>query len=130
MILGLLHVLRRTEKRTNKPMRKLHESLDRHFTEIVALGKHHPPTGRIEASTTTGRRSCARAEVTATSTTCCSSCASPSRTRFAKPTGCSDSKPSGYQCLTAMRHPDEHPDRRPARRVRWDAQPDPEMHPA
>ena len=49
MILGLLHVPRRTEKRSNKPMRKLHDSLDAHFTEIVALGKHHPPTGRIEA---------------------------------------------------------------------------------
>lgn len=49
MILGLLHVLRRTERRSNKPMRKLHDSLDAHFTEIVALGKHHPPTGRIEA---------------------------------------------------------------------------------
>ena len=44
MILGLVHVLRRTERKTN-----LHDSLDAHFTEIVALGKHHPPTGRIEA---------------------------------------------------------------------------------
>ena len=49
MILGLVHVLRRTERRTNEPMRKLHDSLDAHFTEIVALGRHHPPTGRIEA---------------------------------------------------------------------------------
>jgi len=49
MILGLVHVLRRTERKTNKPMRKLHDSLDAHFAEIVALGKHHPPTGRIEA---------------------------------------------------------------------------------
>jgi hypothetical protein len=30
-------------------MRKLHESLKSHFDEIVALGEHHPPTGRIEA---------------------------------------------------------------------------------
>ncbi|MCP3884975.1 MAG: ISL3 family transposase, partial [Propionibacteriaceae bacterium] len=49
MLLGLVHVLRRTERRSNKPMRKLHDSLDSHFTESVALGKHHPPTGRIEA---------------------------------------------------------------------------------
>jgi transposase len=46
---GLSHVLYRTEKRTNVPMRKLHESLKRHFSAIVALGKYHPPTGRIEA---------------------------------------------------------------------------------
>ena len=49
MVTGLHHVLFRTEKRTNVPMRKLHESLRRHFDEIVALGEHHPPTGRIEA---------------------------------------------------------------------------------
>jgi len=30
-------------------MRKLHNSLDKHFEQIVALGAHHPPTGRIEA---------------------------------------------------------------------------------
>ena len=46
---GLRHVLYRTEKRTNVPMRKLHESLRKHFDSIVALGEHHPPTGRIEA---------------------------------------------------------------------------------
>jgi len=46
---GLWHVLYRTEKRSNVPMRKLHESLRAHFDEIVALGEHHPPTGRIEA---------------------------------------------------------------------------------
>jgi transposase len=46
---GLCHVLYRTEKRANVPMRKLHESLLEHFDEIVALGEHHPPTGRIEA---------------------------------------------------------------------------------
>lgn len=49
MILGLVHVLRRTQRKDNKPMRKLHDSLAAHFQEIVALGKHHPPTGRIEA---------------------------------------------------------------------------------
>lgn len=49
MTIGLVHVLRRTERRDNVPMRKLHDSLDAHFKPIVALGKHHPPTGRIEA---------------------------------------------------------------------------------
>lgn len=49
MVEGLAHVLFRTEKKANVPMRKLHDSLAEHFTEIVALGEHHPPTGRIEA---------------------------------------------------------------------------------
>lgn len=49
MSIGLLHVLLRTERRANKPMRKLHDSLDAHWNAIVALGEHHPPTGRIEA---------------------------------------------------------------------------------
>jgi transposase len=49
MTAGLWRILYRTEKRANVPMRKLHDSLQRHFTEIVALGEHHPPTGRIEA---------------------------------------------------------------------------------
>lgn len=46
---GLWRILRRTERRDNVPMRKLHESLKAHLVEIVALGEHHPPTGRIEA---------------------------------------------------------------------------------
>ena len=46
---GLWRILRRTERRDNVPMRKLHESLKAHLDEIVALGEHHPPTGRIEA---------------------------------------------------------------------------------
>lgn len=46
---GLWRILRRTERRDNVPMRKLHESLKAHMTEIVALGEHRPPTGRIEA---------------------------------------------------------------------------------
>jgi transposase len=49
MEIGLRHVLYRTEKRANVPMRKLHVSLKNHFDAIVALGEHHPPTGRIEA---------------------------------------------------------------------------------
>jgi transposase len=46
---GLRAVLRRTARRANVPMRKLHDSLLAHFDAIVALGEHHPPTGRIEA---------------------------------------------------------------------------------
>lgn len=49
---GLWHVLYRTEKRANVPMRKLHESLKEHFHEIAAIGEHRPPTGRIEALNT------------------------------------------------------------------------------
>jgi hypothetical protein len=56
MVAGLFHVLYRTEKHANVPMRKLHDSLAEHFTEIVALGEHHPPTGRIEALNTHFRR--------------------------------------------------------------------------
>lgn len=47
--IALSHVLTRTEKRANVPMRKLHESLRSHLEEIIALGEHRPPTGRIEA---------------------------------------------------------------------------------
>jgi transposase len=46
---GLSHILLRTERRTNVPLRGLHDSLVSHWTEIVALGEHRPPTGRIEA---------------------------------------------------------------------------------
>jgi transposase len=49
MAMGLVHVMKRIERRSNVPMRKLHDSLDEHFDEIVALGRHHPPTGRVEA---------------------------------------------------------------------------------
>lgn len=46
---GLWHVLNRTRRRSNVPMRKLHDSLRKHMPGILALGEHHPPTGRIEA---------------------------------------------------------------------------------
>jgi transposase len=46
---GLWRILRRTERRDNVPMRKLHESLKEHLDQIVALGELRPPTGRIEA---------------------------------------------------------------------------------
>lgn len=49
MAQGLRHILRRTARRDNVPMRKLHDSLLHHFDAIVALGEHRPPTGRIEA---------------------------------------------------------------------------------
>jgi len=58
---GLWRILRRTERRDDVPMRKLHESLKQHLDEIVALGEHRPPTGRIvrvhgcEASTNPAR---------------------------------------------------------------------------
>ena len=49
---GLHHVLYRTEKRANVPMRKLHDSLQEHFEEIAVIGSHRPPTGRLEALNT------------------------------------------------------------------------------
>jgi transposase len=49
ILIGLNHVLRRIERRDNVPLRKLHDSLRSHSPEIIALGKHRPPTGRIEA---------------------------------------------------------------------------------
>ena len=49
MAAGLHRILRRTERRDNAPMRSLHDSLANHFREIVALGEHHPRTGRVEA---------------------------------------------------------------------------------
>ncbi|HQP37608.1 MAG TPA: transposase [Polyangiaceae bacterium] len=38
-----------TERRDNRPMRKPHDSVERHSGQIVAPGEHHLPTGRIEA---------------------------------------------------------------------------------
>jgi len=49
MELGLKQVLRRTARRANVPMRKLHQTLLKHFDAIAALGEYRPPTGRIEA---------------------------------------------------------------------------------
>lgn len=46
---ALWPVLRRTALRRNVPMRKLHDSLVQHMDGILALVRHHPPTGRIEA---------------------------------------------------------------------------------
>jgi transposase len=49
MAKGLWHVMCRTRRRDNVPMRKLHDSLAQHMPGILALGAHRPPTGRIEA---------------------------------------------------------------------------------
>jgi transposase len=47
--IGLARVLRRTQLRSNKHLRKLHDSLVEHRQEIFALGEYRPPAGRIEA---------------------------------------------------------------------------------
>lgn len=49
MALGLDRILRRTERRANRPLRKLHDSLVAHRNAILALGKHRPAAGRVEA---------------------------------------------------------------------------------
>jgi len=49
MAKGLAHVLRRTQRKANVPLRKLHDSLVDHLPQILALGKYRPPVGRIEA---------------------------------------------------------------------------------
>jgi transposase len=49
MMVGLRRILRRTQRWDNVPMRKLHDSIIEHYGQIVALGEHRPPTGRIEA---------------------------------------------------------------------------------
>lgn len=49
MAAGLQHILRRTQFRRHRHLRALHDSLVRHREEILALGEHHPATGRIEA---------------------------------------------------------------------------------
>ena len=46
---ALWPVLQRTARRSNVPMRKLHDSLLAHMDGILALAHHRPPTGRIEA---------------------------------------------------------------------------------
>lgn len=46
---GLMRILRRTERRDNRPMRALHDSIEAHLPAILALAEHSPPTGRIEA---------------------------------------------------------------------------------
>ena len=46
---GLKRILRRTQNRSLAPLRRLHDTLNERWNEIVALGTHRPPTGRVEA---------------------------------------------------------------------------------
>jgi len=49
MVLGLDRILRRTDRRCHKPLRKLHDSLQAPRAAILALGEHRPAAGRVEA---------------------------------------------------------------------------------
>lgn len=46
---GLGRILRRTARRANQPLRRLHDTLNERWNEIVALAEHRPPVGRLEA---------------------------------------------------------------------------------
>jgi transposase len=46
---GLAGILRRTQRRSCRPLRHLHDTLREHREELLALAEHHPHTGRIEA---------------------------------------------------------------------------------
>jgi transposase len=50
---GFERILRRTERRNNIPLRKLHDSLAAHREAILALGEFRPAAGRVEALNTT-----------------------------------------------------------------------------
>jgi transposase len=49
MEVGLQRILRRTARRDIRPLRRLHDTLNERWNEILALAEHRPPTGRIEA---------------------------------------------------------------------------------
>jgi transposase len=49
MAVGMAHIFRRTQRKSNIHLRALHDSLRVHFPEILALAKYRPPVGRIEA---------------------------------------------------------------------------------
>jgi transposase len=49
MAKGIARILRRTQERQNVPLRAWHDSIRGHLPEILALGEHRPPAGRIEA---------------------------------------------------------------------------------
>ena len=49
MKLGIDRILRRTQSKRCKPLRRLHDSLRRHLEPILALGEHRPAVGRVEA---------------------------------------------------------------------------------
>lgn len=46
---GVLHVLRRTQKRRHKAVRSFHDSLQNHAQNLYGLADHRPATGRVEA---------------------------------------------------------------------------------
>jgi transposase len=46
---GLQRILRRTARRDIVPLRRLHDTLNERWNEIVALVEHRPHVGRIEA---------------------------------------------------------------------------------
>ncbi len=46
---GLDRILRRTQRRDIVPLRRLHDTLNERYNEIVALAEHRPAVGRIEA---------------------------------------------------------------------------------
>jgi transposase len=49
MEVGLRRILRRTARRSIVPLRRLHDTLNERWNEILALAEHRPPTGRVEA---------------------------------------------------------------------------------
>ncbi|MGH7271095.1 MAG: ISL3 family transposase [Polyangiaceae bacterium] len=49
MQIGLKRILRRTARRDIPSLRRLHDTLNERYNEIVALAEHRPPVGRIEA---------------------------------------------------------------------------------
>jgi transposase len=49
MEIGLQRILRRTARRDIPALRRLHDTLNERWNEILALAEHRPPTGRIEA---------------------------------------------------------------------------------
>jgi transposase len=46
---GLRRLLRRTVRYDPAPLRRLHDTLEERWNEIVALAEHRPPVGRLEA---------------------------------------------------------------------------------
>ncbi len=46
---GLQRILRRTARRDVVALRRLHDTLNERWNEIVALAEHRPPVGRLEA---------------------------------------------------------------------------------
>jgi len=46
---GLDRILRRTRQFEPRALRRLHDTLNERYNEIVALAEHRPATGRIEA---------------------------------------------------------------------------------